>query len=209
MALQTVWYETRLPKTIIDEMVTTLSEFDKELTTSLIDNNLSDLSIRDAKHFWISDSHWIAGFLWHFVNKSNRENFLYDLSEIENACLQYTVYTEGNFYKWHADQDLDTQFKPKILGSEIWDNTFEKKDEFLSKNTESIRKLTVSIQLSDYDEYEGGNLELKDFRGNVYTAPRTKGAIIVYDSRTVHQITPITSGTRKSLVCWIAGPRWN
>ena len=43
MALQTVWYETRLPKTIIDEMVTTLSEFDKELTTSLIDNNLSDL----------------------------------------------------------------------------------------------------------------------------------------------------------------------
>ena len=64
------------------------------------------------------------------------------------------------------------------------------------------------VQLSDPDDYEGGNLQLLGEDGKSYFAPRKKGTVIVFDSRTQHRVLKVTKGLRKSLVGWVVGPRW-
>ena len=85
-------------------------------------------------------------------------------------------------------------------------------DEFLINsvkiNCEIIRKLSFSIQLSDPDDYEGGNLQLMDENNKSYIAPRQRGTIILFDSRTPHRVQKVRSGERKSIVGWVVGPRW-
>ena len=116
---------------------------------------------------------------------SNRENFLYDITEYQ-VDIQYTKYDKGDFYTWHTDQDLRT----------------------IEKSDEKVRKLSFSLQLSDENEYSGGEIEFKDVMGNKFFAPKNRGCLIIFDSRTEHRVCKITSGVRKSLVGWVEGPRW-
>jgi PKHD-type hydroxylase len=37
---------------------------------------------------------------------------------------------------------------------------------------------------------------------------RTRGAFIAFPSFAVHRVSPVTRGTRWSLVAWITGSRW-
>ena len=41
-----------------------------------------------------------------------------------------------------------------------------------------------------------------------FLVPKTRGTVIVFDSRTPHRVTPVESGIRKSLVGWVVGKRW-
>ena len=67
------------------------------------------------------------------------------------------------------------------------------------------RKLTFSIQLSDPDTYEGGDLEVM-FTNEMMT--REQGHITVFPSFSPHRVHPVTSGTRFALVGWLSGPDW-
>ena len=80
--------------------------------------------------------------------------------------------------------------------------------DFLNENVEQVRKLSFVVQLSNHDDYEGGNLQLLDEAGNSYIAPRKRGTVILFDSRTSHRVLKVTKGTRKSIVGWTVGPRW-
>jgi predicted 2-oxoglutarate/Fe(II)-dependent dioxygenase YbiX len=62
--------------------------------------------------------------------------------------------------------------------------------------------------LSDPDTYEGGNLQILAEDGKSYYAPRQRGTIILFDSRTQHRVKKVTKGVRKSLVGWVCGNRW-
>jgi PKHD-type hydroxylase len=87
-----------------------------------------------------------------------------------------------------------------------------------------VRKLSITIQLSDPDDYEGGRFEWLepgssfdnlrsidttiDLNNILQSAPfsaKTKGSIIVFPSDVHHQVTPVTRGTRESLVGWLLG----
>jgi PKHD-type hydroxylase len=68
----------------------------------------------------------------------------------------------------------------------------------------STRKLSMSVQLSDDDEYTGGDLEL--CACPQLEPRRRRGTIIVFPSFLAHQVTPVTRGTRHSLVAWAHGP---
>ena len=68
--------------------------------------------------------------------------------------------------------------------------------------------MSFSLLLSDPDTYEGGNLQLLSEDGKSYIAPRQRGTIILFDSRTQHRVQKVTKGVRKSLVGWTVGPRW-
>ena len=76
-----------------------------------------------------------------------------------------------------------------------------------------IRKLSAIIQLTDPSEYEGGDLLMDmvaydgdpKYRRKVHTITRGKGSVIVFDSITPHEVTPVTKGTRYSLVKWVHG----
>ena len=71
-----------------------------------------------------------------------------------------------------------------------------------------IRKLSVTCQLSDSSEYEGGELEFqyrnKDNPNMVAPCEQAKkkGSIIVFPSFVWHRVKPVTKGTRYSLVIW-------
>ena len=69
----------------------------------------------------------------------------------------------------------------------------------------SERKLSITVQLSDEDAYEGGDLEFMVNKEYV-KAPREQGTVIVFPSFIMHRVTPVTKGTRESIVGWIAGP---
>lgn len=69
----------------------------------------------------------------------------------------------------------------------------------------NVRKLSLVVQLSDPDTYEGGDLELT-VSGEVLTMDRSRGRLVAFPSWTLHRVTPITEGTRYSLVAWVTGP---
>ncbi len=73
---------------------------------------------------------------------------------------------------------------------------------------EYVRKLSFALQLSDSNEYTGGEVQFLDNGGKTYFAPKQRGTLMVFDSRTKHRVRRVRSGLRKSLVGWVVGPRW-
>ena len=212
MAYQSIWYYTGLPKDIVNLLDDYVSEnFDSEMKDSELIGRHKDKNKRNSENAWINTNHWIAGFLWHYVNKANRENFRYDLTNIDGENLQYTKYSEGQFYNWHNDAGINNLYKPQYLansGNSDEDSDNLQVTDFLKTSCELVRKLSFTLQLSDPDEYEGGNVQLIDELGKSYIAPRQRGTIILFDSRTQHRVIKVKKGVRKSIVGWVLGPRW-
>jgi PKHD-type hydroxylase len=205
MAFQSIWYFTDLPNEIITSIENDLtSNFESNMETSLLSGQNLDTKKRKSTNAWIPTSHWTSGYIWHYVEKANRENFLYDITSIDGESMQFTRYSEGEFYGWHNDTGLTTLEKPQFDGK----NSTLLKNDFINKNTELVRKLSFVLQLSDPEDYQGGNLQLLDENERCYFAPRARGTLIVFDSRTKHRVLKVTKGVRKSLVGWVVGPRW-
>ena len=149
MAFQTTWYQSQIPPTVVN----------------LIEKEVNDESS-------IPDTSWIGGFIWHYIVRANRENFMYELSNLDNDSIKYKVYNEGDSQRWHNDS------KPLLEGED------------------SIRKLSFTVQLSDVNDYEGGNVQFLDENGRKYFMPRQRGTVSIFDSRTQHRVQKITKGTR-------------
>ena len=204
MANLVSWEFTQLPTDIVEILEKDIQQFDPSVQQSgLMGNNL-DLQIRNSGNTWISTQHWIGGWLWYYVSKTNRENFLYDIVDIDGGNLQYTHYNEGQFYNWHQDSDLDTHYKPQIS---FFSSENRAQEESIQAG-EYIRKLSFTLQLSDPTDYRGGEVEFLDNANKRFLAPKQKGTMIVFDSRVRHRVRKIKSGTRKSIVGWVVGPRW-
>ena len=206
MAFQSIWFHTELPEDVVEIVEKDFERFkvDQNLEESRIGGNGLDEDVRKARNTWIPTTHWIAGFIWHYVDRANRENFRYDLTCVDGESLQYTVYGEGEHYTWHHDEDLSSAYKPQNVG-------YRDKNAILNDkaniDAEYIRKLSFSLQLTDETTYEGGNFQLMDGK-STYFAPRKRGTLIVFDSRAMHRVLPVTKGIRKSIVGWTLGPRW-
>ena len=211
MALQSVWFFTGLPNDIINSLDKDLvSHFDNDVMgDSKLINDVVDKDIRKSKNTWIPTNHWITGWLWNYVGIANRSNFLYDISHIESESMQYARYGVGEYYNWHSDTALSAQYKPQIQissGESVTDDNYLR--ERTAIKNELVRKISFSLQLSDPDDYEGGNIQLIDESNKIYIAPRQKGSLIIFDSRTKHRVCKVKSGIRKSIVGWVLGPRW-
>ena len=191
MANTCCWYETRIPESLMKNILDDLEKVDKNIfIKSEVNPQNSNIqnSIRKSKNCWIPSTYWIGGFLWHYIMTANKDNFLYDISHIEQDMIQYTHYDKGDYYNWHTDMDICDINEPDQL----------------------VRKLSFTLQLTNDDEYTGGDLEFADFDDSSYRflVPKSRGTVIVFDSRTPHRVTPIESGIRKSLVGWVVGKRW-
>ena len=209
MALQSVWYYSNLPEDIINIIEKDLKEnFDSQFEISKLYENTLNIDKRNSQNTWIPTTHWVAGFLWHYVQRANRENFLYDLRNIDGESLQYTRYDAGQFYGWHNDAGLSSYYKPKCINALSSGSSDELATDFVNQNIELVRKLSFLLQLSDPDDYEGGNVQFIDDTGNSYIVPRKRGTIVLFDSRTQHRVLKVTKGTRKSIVGWVCGKRW-
>lgn len=136
-------------------------------------------SYRESNLKWLypdEETEWLYRKLVDAVNFMNDKYFGFHISHFIES-LQFTNYREGKgFYKKHIDK--------------------------LCNHT--IRKLSVSIQLSDPNEYEGGDLLLYEDE-KPQKMNREKGALIVFPSYVLHEVTKVTKGERNSLVAWVTG----
>lgn len=110
------------------------------------------------------------------VTETVNKFFEFDLT-IMNEGIQFTRYeSPGGKYDWHTD------YGPGMVR----------------------RKLSLTVQLTDPDEYEGGELELNP-DGQVVTMDRVRGRAYAFPSYTLHRVKPMVTGIRHSLVVWVAG----
>jgi PKHD-type hydroxylase len=174
---------TGLSEGVINALLTDTEDWDGELLTSQVIKESEGKQTRKSKQLWLNTDHWVAGMMAHFVLQANREFFKYDLEGWAER-IQYTVYGEkGSFYGWHVDTALS------------------------SFNSELLRKLSISLILSDPDEYEGGEIQFHRLY-NLETHKPPRGTAIIFSSQTPHRVRPVKSGVRKSLVGWFGGPKW-
>ena len=196
------WYfKSAIPPKICDDII----EYGKSqqeqiaLTGNYKPNKVSDDDIKDVSKkrksniVWMDDR-WIYKEIQPYIHQANVNagwNFQWDFSE---SC-QFTKYKLNQFYDWHCDSWSQPYNKPEDL------NTHNK-----------IRKLSVTVSLSDETEYEGGDFEF-DFRNDdkgtnqprLFKEIRPKGSVVVFPSFVWHRVKPVTSGTRYSLVIWSLG----
>jgi predicted 2-oxoglutarate/Fe(II)-dependent dioxygenase YbiX len=198
MANNLIWYSTEIPKELVDLIEKDLNQFDKNFEQAKTYSGIT-LDKRDSKTTWIPSNHWIVGFCYHYILRANRENFLYDISGFDGESMQYTSYEKGEYYNWHIDAGIETSYKP----------TSNAQENFIITNTEQIRKLSFILQLSDPDDYEGGEVQLMCTNNVTCFAPKTRGTIIIFDSRTSHRVKKVLAGHRKSIVGWVVGKRWS
>ena len=70
-----------------------------------------------------------------------------------------------------------------------------------------VRKLSLSIQLTDPKEYEGGELYI--YEGDKGEKMKQgQGDLILFPSYMLHEVKPVTKGERNSLVCWVTGKQF-
>ena len=127
------------------------------------------------------ETEWLYARLEEIVLRLNTQYYKYDLYGLMER-LQYTVYhgAQSGHYDWHVDHGVIAP---------------------------APRKISLSVQLTAPDQYEGCDLELSP-GDRVHAAPRMRGAVIAFSSYVLHRVTPILSGTRKSLVVWASGPEY-
>ena len=205
MAYQSVWFYSDIPEEVVDIIERDLTEkYQDEMGDSKLHGDALNKNKRNSLNAWVPSTEWVGGFVWHYITRANRENFLYDLTCIDGESMQFTQYGEGQFYGWHNDAGLSSEYKPVSIGN----YSEGRANDFLNESLELVRKLSFVVQLSNHDDYEGGNLQLLDEAGRSYFAPRKRGTVILFDSRTQHRVLKVTKGVRKSLVGWTVGPRW-
>ena len=203
MSMDSLWYFTQMPPELITLVEKDLQQFDSNLKTAQTASGV-DLRKRDSQTTWINSSHWVAGLCFHYVLLANRENFLYDIDGWDGETMQYTAYESGEYYGWHQDTSIGSM--GAVPRNE--NNLIDHRENFLMKGSEKVRKLSFIMQLSNPDEYSGGEVELKRDTGKTYFLPKERGTMIIFDSRVLHQANEVHSGLRKSLVGWVSGPRW-
>ena len=124
---------------------------------------------------------WLYERIWAAASECNRQFFCVHIAGIE-PNIQLARYDASNsgFYTWHTDfAGLAPQ-----------------------------RKISISVQLSRSEDYDGGDLELM-YGIQPQAMARARSAFIAFPSFMLHRVTPVTRGTRWSLVAWVLGTRWS
>ena len=201
------WYfKSAIPERICDDIVKYGHQLQHQLALTgglghdpkkLNQKQIKDLKTkRDSNIVWMNDR-WIYKEIQPYIHTANANagwNFQWDFSE---NC-QFTKYQKGQYYDWHCDS---------------WDKPYFRQDNPQDPTNGKIRKLSVTVTLSDPKDYKGGELEF-DFRQNDPDKKKQivkckeilpKGSLVVFPSFVWHRVCPVTKGERNSLVIWNLG----
>lgn len=152
----------------------------EQLQANVGSNELQDfdLSYRNSQIHWMAENDKTSWIFNRVISLYKQANSFYKVNTTGISFLQVTQYPTGGKYEWHED-----------IGTGL-----------ISK-----RKLSLSVQLSNPDDYDGGDLEFlnpsphqSQFRG--------QGNAIIFPSFLAHRVTEVTRGTRWSLITWVFGP---
>ena len=175
------WFENGFATQEIDTIVNDSLEYEFQKAV-IIDEHNTD-KFRKSNIKWLpfdSKWEWVIDKIMSQVTEANNAIWNFELKSIIDN-IQYTEYEgNGGHYDWHLD---------------------------IGPGSISHRKISITIQLSDPEEYVGGDLQI--MTGSEYTTvPRGKGTVVIFPSFLLHRVVPLTSGNRKSLVLWVGGDHY-
>lgn len=157
---------------------------DKGLQQAEVEVKENNETARSSKIHFVDSSdqtfEWIFRRIVDAIKILNDKFYGFDLDKIE--ILQFTEYSSetADHYKKHIDTLIRSY---------------------------GYRKLSFSVQLTNSDDYKGGDL-------NIYTQEdpmvlsRDQGSLVAFPSFRLHEVTPVESGTRYALVGWVLGPKF-
>ena len=156
-----------------------------EAHTASIGDSDENLNYRRTNVGWLdfTDKNMhIWDKLLNLVTQANSEFFKANLTGFYEPMQlsEYSACFEGH-YDWHVDYGYDPNLTP--------------------------RKLSMVLMISDPQEYEGGDLQVKISDKNE-TLEMKKGRVWFFPSYILHRVTPVTKGVRKTGVLWVGGEPW-
>jgi PKHD-type hydroxylase len=185
------WYEwwmfkNAIPKKVCDEIIK--EGLLQEELKATVKGDECDLvppdNIRKTEVHWVY-SEWVKPYVEKYTHIANyNSGWHYDIDYTKTENLQFGVYRKGDHYTWHTDS---------IFFSE------------------TPRKLTCIVMLSEPEDYDGGEFQIKSSWNDeqiAFSDKMEKGDVIVLPSMVIHRVTEIVSGVRMSLVGWVQGPNW-
>jgi len=142
----------------------------------------SESDVRQSKISWLypnDNISWVFERVTNVITTLNEQYFKFDLFGL-NEGFQFTNYeAPSGKYGKHTDREMNMP----------------------------VRKLSISVQLTDPKEYEGGELKLY-FTDEGTVVDKTQGTLIMFPSYVLHEVMPVTKGTRNSLVTWVTGKQF-
>jgi PKHD-type hydroxylase len=143
------------------------------------DTDSYETNNRDIAYIKPADhSKWLYDLLFPIALEANKQFYHFDI-DIVTDPIHYVIYPEdGGHLDWHMD----------VGGFGV-----------------NRRKLAMTVQLSDPNDYEGGDLQIWGGGKEPISIKRNKGDVTVFPTFLLHRVTPITRGQRKILVFWTGG----
>jgi PKHD-type hydroxylase len=175
------WFENGFTTQEVDTIVNGSLEYEFQRAVIMDEGNTDKFRKSNIK--WLpfdSKWEWVIDKIMSQVTEANNTIWNFELKSIIDN-IQYTEYEgNGGHYDWHLD---------------------------IGPGSISHRKISIVIQLSDPNDYVGGDLQI--MTGSEYTTiPRGKGNVVIFPSFLLHRVVPLTSGNRKSLVLWVGGDHY-
>ncbi len=190
---QYYWFKSALTKEEVDKVIKLASELpEAHRATTIGQEGDGATSTRSSMIKWIPHGgtwDWLYERMMDCAVEANKNCWKFDMQSVLES-IQYTEYyaSEKGHYDWH--QDIGSGKLP------------------------SKRKVSITIQLSESEDYEGGDLLIctgsngEGKLDNVIECPRGKGVGVLFPSYMMHRVSPVTKGTRKSLVLWVGGSHY-
>ena len=179
------WFQEGFTQEELTRIVEQVQEmpFQVALTEAGGQDKGEGLDARSSSVKWIpftDETKWIYDKIGAMAVEANNDIYHFDLHSMPEH-IQYTEYYDANkgHYDWHMD-----------IGS---------------TGAMPYRKLSVTVQLSDPGDYDGGDLQFLTGGQYPITAPKGRGNVVIFPSFLLHRVTPVTRGTRTSFVLWLGG----
>ena len=175
------WFNGGFTSDEVDKIIEDAKEY-PFIKALVVDEENTD-KFRKSNIKWLpfdSKWEWVIDRIMTQVVEANNIIWNFDLKAIIDN-IQYTEYDgNGGHYDWHLD---------------------------IGPGSISHRKISIVIQLSDPNDYVGGDLEIMNASEKT-VIPRGKGNVVIFPSFLLHRVVPLTSGNRKSLVLWVGGDHY-
>lgn len=166
-----------IPDYVCDEIIKNYSDF----STANLQGGAIKSDVRNSGVCWIREPFY-KNLVFDIITRTNRDSGLnFQLEYLENLQLTRYVAPDGH-YDFHTDDDGHSR----------------------ENIDDSMRKISMSCLLTDSSEFEGGNFQIQTGE-SPYDVKLEKGDIILFPSYKLHRVSPVTKGTRHSLVAWAHG----
>ena len=184
---QYYWFESGLTKEELIKFNNLILNLEYQDATIIGDASSGEksLDVRSSKIKWIphsDDWNWLYNKFQDMIAEANDELWNFNIYDIVEE-IQYTEYhaSDRGHYDWHQD---------------------------IGPGDASLRKISLTVQLTDSNLYEGGDLEIWQGGEVRDKTPRGSGIVIIFPSYMMHRVTPVTKGVRRSLVLWVGGEHY-